>query len=102
VITIIVVLALLTQPTPPPRARWDGAGAATVEWTQMARGCLSQLPSTFVDCYDGAGVKRVGLGQQGPLDGALRPVAGTVYLIVIDGVTYRVPLQSVVYFPVFR
>jgi hypothetical protein len=102
VITIIIVLALLTQPTPPPRARWDGAGAATVEWTQTARGCLWHLPSTFVDCYDGAGRVHVGFGHHGPLDGALRPSAGTVYRVVVDGGPYDVPLESVVYFPVWQ
>lgn len=99
----MIVLALLfVQPTPPPTARWDGAGAATVEWTQTTRGCLWQLPGPFVGCYDGARHVRVGLGQHGPLSGDLRPVAGTVYRVVVDGVAWDVPLRSVVHLPVWR
>lgn len=102
VIALVLFLAMLAPVSPPPTARWDGNSAATVIWTQAARGCLSQLPGPFVGCYDGAGRRNVTLGQQGPLSGDLRPRAGVVYRVVVDGVPYDVPLRSVVYLPVFR
>lgn len=98
----ILLLLLLLQPVAPPTARWDGLHAATIEWTQTTRGCLWQLPGTFVGCYDGDRRVRVEIGQHAPVSGDLRPVAGTVYRVVIDGVAYDAPLRSVLYFPVFH
>jgi hypothetical protein len=42
------------------------------------------------------------LGQQGPLSGDLRPRAGVVYRVVVDGVVHDVPLRGVVYLPLVR
>lgn len=101
-ITILLWATTRAPAQPPPTARWDGPGAATVAWTQEARGCLSQLPGPFVGCYDGAGRRNVMLGQQGPLSGDLRPRAGVVYRVVVDGVVHDVPLRGVVYLPLVR
>lgn len=99
-ITIIVVLALLTQPS--FVARLDSPGAATIQWDQQARGCLWAAPSVFVGCYEGDRHVVVTLGHQGPLSGDLRPEVGTVYILEVDGVTYRAPVRRGVYFPVWR
>lgn len=99
---LLILMVLLAFAPAPPTARWDGPGRAHIEWTQQARGCLWQLPDAFVGCYNGAGRVRVTLGQQGPLSGDLRPMAGTVYRVVVDGVAYDVPLRSVVYLGVIR
>lgn len=96
-ITIIILLTLLTQPS--FVARLDSPGAATIQWNQQARGCLWEAPSTFVGCYDGTRHVVVTLGHQGPLDGALRPRLGTVYILRVDGVVHRAPARRAVYFP---
>lgn len=96
-----LLLAFLLLLTPAPHARWDGA-ASVVSWSQTARGCLWQLPNTFVGCWDGEGSFRVVFGSEGPLDGALRADGATVYRVVVDGVTFDVPLRSVIYLPVIR
>lgn len=97
---LILLLALL-QPVVPPSfvARLDSPGTATIQWNQQARGCLWEAPSTFVGCYEGARHVVVTLGHQGPLDGALRPKEGTVYILRVDGVVYRATVRRAVYFP---
>lgn len=99
-ITILILLTLLTQPS--FVARLDSPGAATIQWNQQARGCLWAAPSVFVGCYDGNRRVVVTLGHQGPLDGALRPELGTVYILRVDGVVYRAPARRAMYFPVWR
>lgn len=101
----LFILALLTPPDPQLRARWDGPGAATIQWTQQARGCLYVNHTTgaqaFIGCYDGSGRVTVELGHQGPVSGDVRPQPHDIYVAQIDGITYRTPLQWYRYLPVF-
>ena len=96
---LLLLLALLSQPS--FVARLDTKTSATVQWNQQARGCLWAAPRAFVGCYEGNGHVVVTLGHQGPLSGDLRPAAGTVYILEVDGVTYRAPARRALYFPAF-
>lgn len=97
-ITILIVLALLTQPAPPLTAVWAKPGVARIAWS--GAGCLWK-DDTFYKCYQASGVLL--LGSQGPLDGRYRPVAGDVFRYVRPGGAVEVaPLRSVLYLPVWR
>lgn len=106
--SLLLLLFLFLQPTPDPQltARWGGPGAATVEWHQTARGCLSVIHATgervFISCYEQPGSYRVELGHQGPLSGDLRPAAGDIYLVQTSGHTYRARLVWVRWLAVWR
>lgn len=100
---IALLLALILAPTPPPpTAYWDSAISATVSWHQAARACLYREPvigaAVFIGCYDGSGRATVRLGGA-QTDGAMRPTVGDTYVVVIDGVTWRVALRGVVLLP---
>lgn len=101
---LLLILLALLQPVAPPAfvARLDSPGAATIQWNQQARACLWAAPRAFVGCYDGNRHVVVTLGHQGPLSGDLRPEAGTVYVLEVDGVVYRAPVRRALYFPVWR
>lgn len=102
----LLLLSLFLQPAPDPRltARWDSSTSATVSWSQSARACLyAKAGAVFVGCYDGVGRVVVELGHEGPMDGALRPMAGEVYVLQSAGRKTRADLRGrAVWFPVFR
>lgn len=105
---LLLLLALLQPPDPHFTARWDTATSATIQWTQQQRGCLWREPqegaAVFVNCYERyPATILVELGHAGPMDGALRPMAGDSYLLVTGGQSYRAPLRARdVFFPVWR
>ena len=109
-IRLLIILLLLFQSAPPDpqlRAWWDGPGAATIAWTQQARGCLSVQHATnertFISCYEKPGSYRIALGHVGPLSGDLRPAAGDAYCLVQGAVVTCAPLVArPLYLPVFR
>lgn len=97
-ITILIVLALLTPPTPPLRAVWERPGIARISW--QGAGCLWK-DSAFYKCYDAGGVLL--LGARGPLDYAYRAHPHDVFRFVRpDGSVEQAEIRSVLYFPVFR
>lgn len=100
---VLLILLALLQPITSPAfvARLDSPGASTIQWNQQARACLWAAPIAFVGCYEGNRHVVVTLGHQGPLDGALRPEAGTVYILEVDGATYHAPARRAMYFPVW-
>lgn len=106
-VLIALILALLQPPTNPHlRAQWDTPTAATVRWTQAARGCLWREPregaAVFVGCYDRAGSYAITFGHQGPMDGTLRPMPGDRYRLRTGGQTWRAALAWRMYLPVWR
>lgn len=94
-ITIIVVLALLTQPL---TAAWERPGVARVSWS--GAGCLFHN-ETLYRCYDAG--QTLLLGDRGPIDYAYRPAPGDTLRLVRPGGAVEVArLGSVWYFPVWR
>lgn len=99
---------LRAAPDPRLSARWDTATSATIQWTQVQRGCLYRLSASgergFVGCYERTNATiTITLGHVGPLSGDLRPMAGDVYKLVMDGVVYSAPLVGRnIYLPVMR
>jgi hypothetical protein len=93
-ITILIILALLTQPL---TAHWERPGVARIE---HGVGCL-WIDDAFYKCYDGKGVLL--LGDKGPLDYRYRPVVGSIFTLVKpDGSVEQATIKGVLYFPVFR
>lgn len=108
-ISLLLLLLLALGATPAPvafTAQWDTATSATVQWTQTARGCLYRESAigeqVFIGCYARFPATIV-VTLGGPqTDAAFRPTTGDVYVLQMDGVTYRAPLVArPVYFPVF-
>jgi len=112
---LLLFLLLLTlatparadAPDPHLTALWDSATSATIQWTQTARGCLERQPrdgaAVWIGCYERfPATIIVTLGHVGPLSGDLRPTSGDVYVLQVDGATYRAPLVGrPVYLPIF-
>jgi hypothetical protein len=76
-------------------AQWDSAISATIQWQQSSRACLYKETALhergFIGCYGKVGTITIVLG--GPqTDGAYRPMAGDVYILVMGGRQYRAPL----------
>lgn len=98
---LLILFALLTQPTPTPpplTAAWESSDVARLSWS--GAGCL-WIDQALYRCYDGSGALL--LGRTGPLDGVYRPTAFDVFRLVrADGSMERAVLGSVLYFPVFR
>jgi hypothetical protein len=93
-ITIIVVLALLTQPL---QATWDGPHRARIT---HGPGCL-WVDDAFYKCYNRAGV--LILGDRGPLDYKYRPTAGSIFTLVSpSGTVERARLTGRAYLAVWR
>lgn len=88
-------------------ALWDTATSATVQWTQVDRGCLYRESligeRVFIGCYERFNATiTLTFGHVGPLSGDQRPTAGDVYVLITGGATYRAPLTGrLVYMPLF-
>ncbi len=112
ILLVVLLLALSTParadaPDPHLTAQWDSATSATIQWTQTARGCLERQPkegaAVFIGCYERLNATIiVTLGHVGPLSGDLRPTAGDVYKLTINGQVFSAPLIGrPVYLPLF-
>jgi hypothetical protein len=100
-------LPLRASPDPRLIAQWDSATSATIQWTQVARGCLSVAHRTgervFLLCSERYPATIVIALGHGPTDGTARPQAGDVYILETNSEVWRASLRGrAVYLGVVR
>lgn len=98
-ITILIALALLNPPAPPPlRAVWERPGIARIAW--LGAGCLFHNGRMY-HCYEGSNT--ILIGARGPIDYTEKIKAGDIFTFQhSDRSIEQAEVKSVLYFPVFR